>query len=345
MPGFRYALRSLARQPGFCVSAVLTLALGIGANTAMFSVFDAVILHPLPYRDPSRLVLVWQTPASGAENPVSGLNYIEWSKQVRSFDPLLGMRTLFFSFRTRGESHQLLGAQVSRGFFSALGLPPMLGREFRSGEEQADHDHVAVISYGLWQREFAAGRQAIGTSVNLTGESYTIIGVAPPNFDESLALRGVDVWTPLVFDQTAGLRSNNMAVIGRLKPSVTIQEANHEMQVVAKRLESEFPDLNRGWSARVTALEDYGTGKLRETIAALLIAVGMVLLIACVNVANLLLARSESRFKEAAIRAALGASRLRLLRQLLTETMLLAFAGSLAGAGAGLWSDCGCSLR
>ena len=335
MPDLRYALRSLSRQPGFCVSAILTLALGIGANTAMFSVFDAVILHPLPYRDASRLVLVWQTPPNGAENPVSGANYIEWSKQVRSLDPLLGMRTLFFSFRMRGEYHQLLGAQVSRGFFSGLGLPPMLGREFRSGEEQADHDHVAIVSYGLWQREFAADRQAIGTSVNLNGESYTLIGVAPPNFDESLAMRGVDVWTPLVFDQTAGLRSNNMAVIGRLKPSVTIQEANHEMQVIAKRLESEFPDLNRGWSARVTALQDYGTGKLRATIAALLVAVGMVLLIACVNVANLLLARSESRYKEAAIRAALGASRLRLLRQLLTETMLLAFAGSLAGVALG----------
>ena len=130
-------------------------------------------------------------------------NYIEWSKQVRSFDPLLGMRNLFFSFRMRGESHQLLGAQVSRGFFSGLGLPPKFGREFRPGEEHADHDHVAIISYGLWQREFGGDRQAIGTSVNLNGESYTLIGVAPPNFDESLAMRGVEVWTPLVFDQTA----------------------------------------------------------------------------------------------------------------------------------------------
>src|ERR1700722_1262296 len=297
----------------------------------MFSVFDAVILHPLPYRDPSRLVLVWQTLPNRAENPVSGVSYLEWLKQARSFDPLLAMRNLYLNFRTANDSHQLLGAQVSRGFFSALGLPPILGREFRPGEEQSDHNHVAVVSYSLWQREFGADPHAVGRSLVLNGDPYTLIGVAPPNFDESLALRGVDVWIPVSFDQTASLRSNNMAVIGRLKPAVTIEAANGEMQVISARLESQFPDLYQGWSANVTPLEEYGTGKLRATVAALLIAVGMVLLIACVNVANLLLARSEARHKEAAIRAALGASRARLLLQLLTETMLLAFAGCLAG--------------
>jgi putative ABC transport system permease protein len=328
---FRYALRSLSKQPGFCISAILTLALGIGANTAMFSVFDAVILHPLPYRDPNRLVLVWQTPPNHQENPVSGVVYQEWRKQARSFDPLLGMHNLYFNFRRGNEAQQLLGAQVSRGFFSALGLSPVLGREFRPGEEQVDHNQVAVISYSLWQREFADDPHALGASLNLNGEPYTVIGVAPPNFDESLAMRGVEIWTPLALDQATNLRSNNMAVIGRLKPHVTIQEANREMQVIAKRVEAEFPDLYYGWSASVAPLEDYGTGKLRATVAALLIAVGMVLLIACVNVANLLLARSEARRKEAAIRVALGAGRFRLLRPLLAETTLLAFAGSLAG--------------
>ena len=258
---------------------------------------------------PSRLVLVWQTQPNRAEKPVSGLTFIEWSKQAHSFEPLLGMRNLFFTIRTAGETQQLLGAQVSRGFFSALGLQPLLGREFRPGEEPSDHNHVAVVSYSLWQREFGANPHALGSPLNLNGESYTLIGVAPPNFDESLAMRGVEVWTPLVLDQNAALRSNNMAVIGRLQPSVTFQEANREMQVIAKSLESELPDLYRGWSASVTPLQEYGTGKLRATVAALLIAVGMLLLIACVNVANLLLARSEARYKEAAIRAALGASR------------------------------------
>ena len=299
----------------------------------MFSVFDAVILHPLPYRDARRLVLLWQNLPDRAENPVSGVSFLEWSRQARSFDPLLGMRNLYFTFRNGSESEQLLGAQVSRGFFSALGLPLALGREFRPGEETSDHDRVLVASSSLWQRQFAANPQALGTSVSLNGQSYTLIGVAPPNFDESLAMRGVEAWTPLLLDQSASLRSNNMAVIGRLKSSVTLQQANREMRILAQRVEADFPDLYRGWSASVTPFENYGTGKLRATVAALLIGVGMVLLIACVNVANLLLARSDSRRKDSAIRAALGAGRARLLLPLLAETTLLAFAGSLAGLG------------
>ncbi|HTC33798.1 MAG TPA: ABC transporter permease [Bryobacteraceae bacterium] len=331
----RYALRSLARQPGFCASVILTLALGIGANTAMFSVFDAVVLHPLPYRDAGRLLLVWQKTPQGKETPVAPVNYLEWSKQVKSFERLLGMRTLFFNYRGRGESHQLLGAQVSRGFFSALGIQPTAGREFLPGAETSDQDHVVVLSYGLWRREFSGDIRALGSSITMNGEAYTVIGVAAPNFDESLAMRGIDVWTPLGIDQhpeqNAGMRSNTMAVFGRLKPHVTLQEADREMRIVARRLESEFPEIDRGWSAMVTPLQDYGVGKLRSTIAALLVAVGMVLLIACLNVANLLLARAEVRYKEIAIRAALGASRGRLIRQLLAETMLLAVAGGICG--------------
>lgn len=297
----------------------------------MFSVYDAVVLHPLPYRDAGRLALVWQKPPSGKESPVSGVNYLEWAKQTQSFERLLGMRNLFFNYQSRGESRQLLGAQVSRGFFSSLGLRPILGREFLAGEESADQNHVAILSHGLWRREFAGDSRALGSAINMNGEAYTVIGVAAPNVDESLALRGIEVWTPLYFDQNSALRSNTMAVIGRLKPAVTLQEANREMQMVARRLESEFPDVDRGWSAMVTPLQDYGVGRLRSTIAALLVAVGLVLLIACVNVANLLLARANVRYKEIAIRAALGASRGRLIRQLLTETMLLALGGGLGG--------------
>jgi putative ABC transport system permease protein len=328
----RYALRSLARQPAFCVAAILTLAIGIGANTAMFSVFDAVVLHPLPYRDPSRLVLLWQKPPHATnEAAVAAVNYLEWTKQTTSFERLLGVHYLYFSYRGREESHQLLGAEVSRGFFSSLGLEPVLGREFLPGEETSDHNHVAILSYGLWRSEFAGDARALGTGVRMNGQSYTVIGVAPPNFNESLALKGIDVWTPLYFDGNSVMRSNTMGVIGRLKPGVTVQAADREMQLVAKRLESEFPDINRGWSALVMPMEAYGVAKLRSTIVVLLAAVGMVLLIACVNVANLLLARAEVRYKEIAIRAALGASRGRLIRQLLTETMLLALGGSMAG--------------
>lgn len=331
MHELRYAIRSLARQPGFCISAILTLALGIGANIAMFSVFDAVVLHPLPYRDARRLVLVWQKPPNSKESPVSPVNFVEWTKETKSFEQLLGMHNLFYSYRGRGESHQLLGAQVSRGFFSGLGMPPVIGHEFRAGEEASDHNRVAVLSYGLWRREFAGDTRALGATISMNGEPYTVIGVAPSNFDESLALKGIDVWTPLSFVRDSGMRSNTMAVFGRLKPDVTIQEADREMQMVAGRLESEFPDIDRGWSAMVTPLQDYGVGRLRSTVVALLAAVGMVLLIACVNVANLLLARAEVRYKELTVRAALGASRGRLIRQLLAETMLLAIIGSLGG--------------
>ena len=330
MSELRHALRSLLKQPGFCISAILTLALGIGANTAMFSVFDAVILHPLPYRDAARLVLVWQTLPTRAENPMLALNYLEMSRRAHSFERLLAMRNLFLSFRNGAESRQLLGGQLSRGFFSALGLPPLLGREFLPGEERWDHGHVAVLSYKLWRSEFSSDPHALGRTITLNQETYTVIGVARPNFDESLAMRGVDIWTPLSID-SSNLRSSNMAVFGVLKPFVGIQAANREVRIIAAQLASEYPEVNRGWSARVSALEDYGTGKLRPTVAALLVGVGLVLLIACVNVANLLLARSEVRRKESAIRAALGAGRARLLRRLVTETMLLAAAGSLAG--------------
>lgn len=327
---FRYALRCLAKQPGFCISAILTLALGIGANTAMYSVFDAVILHPLPYRNADRMVLVWQTLPNRPQNPVLALNYLEWTKRAHSFERLLAMHTLFLSFRNGDDSRQLLGGQLSRGFFSAFGVPPLMGREFLPGEQRWDHDRVAVLSYKLWQSAFSSDPHALGRTFSLNGESYTVIGVARPNFDETLAMRGVDIWTPLSLDNAAAARAN-MAVFGVLKPGVTVAAADREMRGIAAQLESEYPDVDRGWSAGVSRLEDYGTGKLRPTVAALLIGVGMVLLIACVNVANLLLARSEVRRRESAIRAALGAGPRRLLAQLLTETMLLAVGGSLVG--------------
>ncbi len=297
----------------------------------MFSVFDAVILHPLPYRDANRMVLVWQSLPTRPQNPVVALNYLEWTKRAHSFERLLAMRTLFLSFRNGDESRQLLGGQLSRGFFSAFGLPPLLGREFLRGQQAEDHDHVAVLSYKLWRDAFSADPHALGRTFSLNGESYTVIGVARPNFDETLAMRGVDIWTPLSLDNAATVRSNNMAVFGVLKPGVGIAAADREMRAIAAQLAVEYPDLDRGWSAGVSRLEDYGTGKLRPTVAALLIGVGMVLLIACVNVANLLLARSEVRRKESAVRAALGAGPRRLLGQLLTETTLLAVAGSLVG--------------
>ena len=331
MRDFRFAFRSLAKQPIFSLAAVLTLALGIGANTAIFSVFNAVILRPLPFRDPSRLVLVWQKKPDGRPAGVSALNYREWVKQTSSFEQLLGTYQQYYSYRTAQQSTQVLGAQVPSSLFRSLGIQPLLGRGFADGEDQLSAPRVVLLSHGFWQDELGGDRNVIGRSVDMNAESYTIIGVLPEAMNSAVLFKNVQVWTPLKFDPGFRMTSNVLAVVGRLKTGVDIQQANREMQVVAKNLESEFPDLDKGWSAMVTSLQEYGLSDIRASLIGILVAVGFILLIACVNVANLLLARAEMRQKEVAIRSALGAGRARLLRELFAENLLLALTGSLAG--------------
>ncbi len=325
----RFALRTFKKQPGFCLTAIVTLALGIGANTAIFSVYNAVILRPLPYRDADRLVLVWETRPDGRENGVTGESYLEWIKQTSSFDRLEGLTPRFYNVGARGDNVQASGANVAAGFFSTLGVQPVFGRDFSSDEEKPGSPHVVVLNYGLWQSLLGGDRSALGRPIQLNGQPYTLIGVLPRDFD--YLLLGIEVWTPLIFETQGDLTSNKMAVLGRLKPSVTLDQANREMKIVSKRLELQFPEDNKGWSAKVNPLQDLVEGKTRPALTALLVAVGLVLLIACTNVANLLLARSDARYKEVAIRSALGANWSRLMRQLVTETMLLALAGGLAG--------------
>src|ERR1700680_1796144 len=331
MRDFTFAFRSLAKQPIFSLAAVLTLALGMGSNTAIFSVFNAVILRPLPFRDPGRLVLVWQKRPDGRTAGVSALNYREWVKQTSSFEHLLGMYQQYYAYRGAAQSTQVLGAQVPSSLFRSLGIQPLLGRACSADEDQWRPPRVVLLSHGFWQDELGADRNVIGRSVDMNAESYTIVGVLPQEMNSGVLFKNVQVWTPLRFDPNFRVRSNTLGVIGRLNTGIDIQQANREMQVVAKNLESEFPDLDKGWSATVTPLQEYGLSDIRASLIGILVAVGSILLIACVNVANLLLARAEIRQKEVALRSALGASRARLLRELFAENLLLAFAGGLAG--------------
>lgn len=324
----RYALRTFRKQPIFCLTAILTLALGIGANTAIFSVFDAVILRPFPYRDPDRVVMVWHKRPAGQMASVAGHTYHEWIKDASSFEQLAGIIPQPVNIGSSDDIVQEMDARVTPNFFSTLGARVELGRDFAAGEDQPGAGRVAILSYGLFRSQFAAKRDLLGTTIRLNGEPFTLIGVLPQNFE--FIMQDVRIWTPLIFDGEKELSATKMAVFGRLKPSINAKQAEQEMGVISKRLESQFPDY-KGWSAMVVSLRDMMGPNVRPAVTALLVAAGLVLLIACANVANLLLARSDSRYKEVAIRSAIGASRLRLVRQLITETMLLTVAGSLAG--------------
>ena len=331
MRDFKFAFRSLAKQPIFALAAILTLALGIGANTAIFSVFSAVILRPLPFRDPAGLVLVWQKRPDGLPAGVAPVNYQEWVKQAASFQQLLGMHEQFFNFRSGPQSAQVIGAQVSPNFFRSLGIEPIFGRGFDPGEGHPNSARVVLLSYAFWQGQLGADRDIVGRNVTINGELSTVIGILPGAVNTPVEFKTIQLWVPLEFDASIKTKRSAMLVVGRLRPGVGIAQADSEMRVIAKRLESEYPDANRGWSAMVTSLHDYGLSDVRMALVGLLGAVGFVLLIACVNVANLLLARAETRQKEVAIRSALGASRTRLLREVFSENVLLALTGSLAG--------------
>jgi putative ABC transport system permease protein len=334
----RIAFRTLAKQPAFCLAAILTLALGIGANTAIFSIFYAVILRPLPYPEPDRLVLVWQKRPDGRQNGVAGINYLEWIKQTKSFERLEGFIPQFFNVGSGDNTVQTQGARVAPGFLPTLGAQPVLGRGFTPEDAKIGAAPVALVNFGLWQSLLGSDPSRMGQRLELNGAPYTLIGVLPKGFD--FMGQPLDVWTPLKFERPTESRANNMAVLGRMKRSVGLEQVDREMQVVSKRLESLFPGDNKGWGAMVEPLQSSVAGRVKPALTALMVGVGLVLLIACTNVSNLLLARSEARCKEAAIRAALGATRFKLTRQLLTETMILAAAGSLAGLGLA-W----CALR
>jgi putative ABC transport system permease protein len=337
-----YGARTLAKQPGFTLIAVITLALGIGANTAIFSVLNSILLRPLPYHDPERLVRVWEThqPSSTERGAASPDNFFDWGKQAQSFEGLSAIWYWGYSLTGTSEPTELFGMKVSPNFFHVLGVAPHLGRFFLPEEDQPGKNHVAVISHSLWQQRFGGDAAAVGKTIKLDDDVYTIIGVLRPDFRQSeLATHDKsDVWTPLPLDPSANARGNHyLHIFARLKPGVALAQAQTEMTTIARQLELAYPKTNAERGVRLVPLHEQVTSGIRRTLFLLQCATGFVLLIACVNVANLLLARVAAREKELAIRAALGAGRFRLVRLLLAESLALALIGGAAGLLLALW--------
>ncbi len=346
----RYGARLLAKNPGFTAVAVLTLALGIGANTAIFSIVDTVLLRPMPYQDPDRLVMIWVTESGSSEGlfPATGPDFQDWRAQNGVFEDMAAGTISGLTLTGAGEPRKLEGVEVSPQMFTVLGVSPTLGRSFAPDESSPGKSHVIILSYGLWQRVFGGKPDIVGSKIMLDGEAYDVAGVMARNFQfPRIWGTAPEYWVPITFEQPKWRKdrgSHWMWVIARMKAGVTLERAGAEMETISKRLIAQYPNTNTGVVAKLRLLHDQLTQNVRPALLVLFAAVGFLLVIACANVANLLVAKALGRQREIAVRMAVGSGRLRLIRQLITEGVLLFLVGGVAGLAVG-WAAMRLLLR
>ena len=340
----RYALRALLKNPGFALLAIVTLALGIGANTAIFSVVNGVLLKPLPYRDPQQLIRVFERSERQPRFPMAQGNFQDYREQNTALSGLALYTRHDMEFSQGDKPERLAALGVTAGFFELLGVQPLLGREFRRDDELPGNSSVVILSYGLWQRRFNGDPAIVGKGITLSGQPFTVVGVMPAgvqhvggDYRSMPHGESVDLWGPLEMPAQAGRGPHFCNAIGRMKPDVTLAQAEAAFNVIADRLAQQYPNTNQGWRIAIQPLHEEIVGRAQTPLLVLFGAVFFVLLIVCVNVANLLLARATVREREVAVRAALGAGRWRIVRQLLTESVLLAFLGGAAGVLLAKW--------
>jgi len=333
----RYGMRSLARNPGFTAVAVLTLAIGIGANTAIFSLVNSVLLRPLPFPEPQRLVMLWGTAANAVRNqPFSETTFLDYQEQNRTFERMATFGAAGSTLTGTAEPERIATASVSPDFFDVLKVHALLGRCFRPEDGQPGKTNVVVLTHGTWQRRYGSDPGIVGRQISMNMQPYSVIGVLPPTFEFSIPgyFQPKELYVPASLKRDEAQRGNShLRVLARIKPGASPQQAQADLDLIARRLEAQYPQVLRGQRVRLITLQDQISGGVRKLLWILLAAVSLVLLIACANVANLQLARASARQKEIAIRAAMGAGRRRVIGQLLTESLLLAAVGGVLGLG------------